>query len=71
MLEEAEKEERYGADFCRLVRGKEMDEGCVCEEETVGGDEVIAAASLIVLDAGNSSGDEGTVRESAVKRVSK
>lgn len=48
-----------------------MGETCDSAKKTRGEREAMRAASLIVLDAGNSSGEEGAVWPSAVTHIRK
>lgn len=47
---------------------RETSEACACDEKT-GGGEAMLAASLMILDAGNTSVEEGPVWEAPVGRV--
>lgn len=49
----------------------DMDEACACREKTGGGGEAMRTAWLMVLDAGNSSGEKKAAREAAVKHFCK
>lgn len=57
--------------MCRLVRGVEMGKTCACGEKTGRGGEALQAASLVVLDAENSSGKEEAAREAAMRHACK
>lgn len=62
MLEEA------GGPNCAAWCAEQLDEACACGEKTRRG-EAMPTASLMVLEAGNSVGEETAVSEAAVQHV--
>lgn len=47
----------------------EIDEACACGEKTAWRGKAMPGASLIVVDAGNSLGEEGPARKAAERHV--
>lgn len=68
---ESWKELRVWGRLVQLGGRPELGEACACEEKTGTGNEVMQAASLKVLDGGNSTGKEEEVWEAAVRHACK
>lgn len=60
------KEEKMESQLSSLGAGPIMGELCGCDEKTCGGGEAMWAASVMALDARNSSGEVGAVLRAAL-----